>query len=60
MNTNAPVLDTVSNRITGCALMVANGLGSGLLEKLYENALSFISASRWVSMLSIFWSRMPS
>lgn len=41
MNANAPVLlDALSNRIIGCALTVANGLGSGFLEKVYENALA--------------------
>ena len=40
MNTNAPELDALSNRIIGCALTVANTLGSGFLEKVYENALA--------------------
>lgn len=40
MNANRPVLDAVSNRIIGCALAVANTLGSGFLEKVYENALA--------------------
>lgn len=40
MNTNWPVLDALSNRIIGCALTVANTLGSGFLEKVYENALT--------------------
>jgi GxxExxY protein len=40
MNTNAPILDALSNRIIGCALTVANTLGSGFLEKVYENALA--------------------
>lgn len=40
MNTNAPVLDAMSNRIIGCAFTVANALGSGFLEKVYENALA--------------------
>ena len=40
MNTNATVLDALSNRIIGCALTVANTLGSGFLERVYENALA--------------------
>ena len=40
MNTNISVLDALSNRIIGCALTVANTLGSGFLEKVYENALA--------------------
>ena len=40
MNTNVTVLDALSNRIIGCALTVANTLGSGFLEKVYENALA--------------------
>ena len=40
MNTNVTVMDAISNRIIGCALTVANTLGSGFLEKVYENALA--------------------
>jgi len=40
MNTNISVLDALSNRVIGCALTVANTLGSGFLEKVYENALA--------------------
>ena len=40
MNTNVTVIDAISNRIIGCALTVANTLGSGFLEKVYENALA--------------------
>jgi len=32
-------LDTLTRRIIGCAYTVANTLGSGFLEKVYENAL---------------------
>ena len=39
-NANAPELDAMSNRVIGCALTVANTLGSGFLEKVYENALA--------------------
>jgi len=40
MNTDRPVRDAISERIIGCAFTVANTLGSGLLEKVYENALA--------------------
>jgi len=33
-------LNTVSHRIIGCAYNVGNTLGSGFLEKVYENALA--------------------
>ena len=32
--------DPVSERILGCAFKVANALGPGFLEKVYENALA--------------------
>ncbi len=37
---NADTLNALSERIIGCAFAVANGLGSGFLEKVYENALA--------------------
>ena len=37
---NADTLNALSERIIGCAFTVANGLGSGFLEKVYENALA--------------------
>lgn len=40
MNANRPDADAISNRVIGCAIEVANGLGSGFLEKVYENALA--------------------
>jgi GxxExxY protein len=33
-------LNTVTERIIGCAFAVANTLGAGFLEKVYENALA--------------------
>jgi GxxExxY protein len=33
-------LNKTSERIIGCAFAVSNGLGSGFLEKVYENALA--------------------
>lgn len=32
-------LNQITERIIGCAFDVANGLGAGFLEKVYENAL---------------------
>jgi len=32
--------DPLTSRIIGCAYLVANGLGPGFLEKVYENALA--------------------
>ena len=40
MNANRPELEAISNRIIGCAFTVANALGAGFLEKVYENALA--------------------
>ena len=39
MNTDLHRLDRVTEQIIGFAFQVANGLGSGFLEKVYENAL---------------------
>jgi len=33
-------LDSLTERVIGCAFEVANTLGSGFLEKVYENALA--------------------
>lgn len=35
------VHDALTERIIGCAYAVANGLGAGFLEKVYENALAY-------------------
>ncbi len=40
MNTDRPERTAISERIIGCAFTVANALGSGFLEKVYENALA--------------------
>jgi len=37
---NADMLNALSEWIIGCAFTVANRLGSGFLEKVYENALA--------------------
>ena len=39
MNADAHGLDRVTEKIIGCAYNVANTLGAGFLEKVYENAL---------------------
>lgn len=33
-------MDKLTDRILGCAIRVSKGLGTGFLEKVYENALS--------------------
>ena len=40
MNTDEVRRNSLSERISGCAFLVANTLGSGFLEKIYENALA--------------------
>ncbi|MEZ6055526.1 MAG: GxxExxY protein [Planctomycetaceae bacterium] len=37
---NDDELNAVTERIIGCAFQVSNTLGSGFLEKVYENALA--------------------
>lgn len=40
MNTDEHRLDSITERIIGCAYSVSNTLGCGFLEKVYENALA--------------------
>ncbi|MEE8556126.1 MAG: GxxExxY protein [bacterium] len=40
MNADAHRLDRITEKIIGCAYRVANSLGPGFLEKVYENALA--------------------
>ncbi len=40
MHQSEIVPDPISERIIGCAFRVMNTLGSGFLEKVYENALA--------------------
>ena len=40
MNADETVLDHLTSRIIGIAMTVSNGLGTGFLEKVYENALA--------------------
>jgi GxxExxY protein len=37
---DAPLLEPVTEQIIGCAYRVANALGHGFVEKVYENALA--------------------
>jgi GxxExxY protein len=41
MNTDTGGEDRLTRPIIGCGFAVANGLGCGLLEKVYENALAY-------------------
>jgi GxxExxY protein len=41
MNTDEHRLNAITERIIGCAYAVANTLGPGFLEKVYENALAY-------------------
>jgi GxxExxY protein len=40
MNTDEHRLNEITERILRCVYRVANTLGSGFLEKVYENALA--------------------
>ncbi len=40
MNADETVLDHLTEQIIGSALTVSNALGTGFLEKVYENALA--------------------
>ncbi|HEY7687875.1 MAG TPA: GxxExxY protein, partial [Dongiaceae bacterium] len=41
MNTDREALNKISERVIGCAYTVGNALGSGFLERVYENALAY-------------------
>lgn len=40
MNADASILNPMSKKVIGCALTVSGTLGSGFLERVYENALA--------------------
>ncbi len=40
MNADSHRLDRLTEKIIGCAYRAANSLGSGFLEKVYENAMA--------------------
>ncbi|MBI3326104.1 MAG: GxxExxY protein, partial [Nitrospinae bacterium] len=41
MNTDRHRLNQITERVIGCAYAVANTLGHGFVEKVYENALAY-------------------
>ena len=41
MDTDEHRLNSITERIIGCSYTVANALGHGFLEKVYENALAY-------------------
>jgi len=41
MDTDEHRLNSITERIIGCSYTVANALGNGFLEKVYENALAY-------------------
>jgi len=41
MDTDEHGLNAITERIIGCSYAVANALGHGFLEKVYENALAY-------------------
>ena len=40
MNTDRIIVNDLVERVIGCALVISNTLGTGFLEKVYENALA--------------------
>jgi GxxExxY protein len=40
MNADSEYLNEITERVIGCAFTVANTLGTGFLERVYENALA--------------------
>ena len=51
MNADERRLNELTERIIGCAYDVANGLGAGFLEKVYENALRIDLQRRGLAVL---------
>jgi GxxExxY protein len=49
-NANEDRVNDLSKRIIGCALVVAGTLGSGFVEKVYENALAYEIRKRHISV----------
>jgi GxxExxY protein len=50
MNANEERLNKLSKQIIGCAFAVANALGQGFLEKVYENSLALELRSRGIGV----------
>ncbi len=40
MEEDLKIFNPITEKVIGCAYIVSNGLGSGFLEKVYENALA--------------------
>ena len=51
MHTDKTSLNDISERIIGGAFAVMNGLGSGFLEKVYENALAHELRTRGLGLV---------
>jgi GxxExxY protein len=50
MNADEVGMDGVTERIIGCAFTVANTLGVGFAEKIYENALAYEMRKRGLTV----------
>ena len=51
MNANEARINNLSKLVIGCALAVANTLGSGFVEKVYENALAYELRKRGLAVV---------
>ena len=51
MNADKQVVNETTSSIIACAFQVANGLGCGFVEKVYENALAHELRKKGVSVL---------
>jgi GxxExxY protein len=58
MNADSKRLGEISERVIGCAFTVANTLGAGFLEKVYENALAH-ELSKLTPSRSLPWDTQP-
>ena len=54
MNANEDMVNDLSRLVIGCALVVANTLGSGFVEKVYENALAYELRKRGLAVAQQF------
>ena len=60
MNPDERRLNEITEKIIGCAYDIANGLGPGFLEKVYENALRIELQSAGLAVfqqhpIPVFW-----
>ena len=51
MKGDGRLLESVTERIIGCAFGVANALGHGFVEKVYENALAHEMRKRGIGVV---------